>query len=110
MKSLKDNFNIDSEKLFIVIEGDRKLDVFLVKIGGKGFFVKDIEIVFLDERVSVVVYSMKDVFYELSEEFEIIVIIEREDIRDVFILKDNILFKELKKGVKIGISSIRRVV
>lgn len=108
MKSLKDNFNIDSEKLLIVTEGDRKLDVSLAKIGGKGLFVKDIEIALLDERASAAVHSMKDVPYELSEEFEITAITEREDIRDVLISKDNIPFKELKKGAKIGTSSIRR--
>ena len=108
LKSLKDNFNIDSEKLLIVKEGDRKLDVSLAKIGGKGLFVKDIEIALLDERASAAVHSMKDVPYELSEEFEITAITEREDIRDVLISKDNIPFKELKKGAKIGTSSIRR--
>ncbi|AGX44134.1 hydroxymethylbilane synthase [Clostridium saccharobutylicum] len=108
MKSLKDNFNIDSEKLLIVTEGDRKLDVSLAKIGGKGLFVKDIEIALLDERASAAVHSMKDVPYELSEEFEITAITEREDIRDVLISKDNIPFKELKNGAKIGTSSIRR--
>lgn len=108
MKSLKDNFNIDSEKLLIVTEGDRKLDVSLAKIGGKGLFVKDIERALLDERACAAVHSMKDVPYELSEEFEIIAITEREDIRDVLISKDKIPFKELKKGAKIGTSSIRR--
>lgn len=108
MKSLKEKFNIDSEKLLIVTEGDRKLDVSLDKIGGKGLFVKDIEIALLDKRADGAVHSMKDVPYELSEEFEIAAITEREDIRDVLISKNNIPFKELRKGAKIGTSSIRR--
>jgi len=108
MKSLKDKFNIDSEKLLIVTEGDRKLDVSLAKIGGKGLFVKDIEIALLEKRADGAVHSMKDVPYELSEEFEIAAITEREDIRDVLISKDNIPFKELRKGAVIGTSSIRR--
>ncbi|WP_160687780.1 hydroxymethylbilane synthase [Clostridium sp. C2-6-12] len=108
MKSLKDQFNIDSEKLLIVTEGDRKLDVSLAKIGGKGLFVKDIELALLDKKASGAVHSMKDVPYELSEEFEIAAITEREDIRDVLISKDNIPFKELRKGAVIGTSSIRR--
>jgi hydroxymethylbilane synthase len=108
MKSLKAKFNIDSEKLLIVTEGDRKLDVSLDKIGGKGLFVKDIEIALLDKRADGAVHSMKDVPYELSEEFEIAAITEREDIRDVLISKNNIPFKELRKGAKIGTSSIRR--
>jgi hydroxymethylbilane synthase len=108
MKSLKDKFNIDSEKLLIVTEGDRKLDVSLAKIGGKGLFVKDIERALLEKRADGAVHSMKDVPYELSEEFEIAAITEREDIRDVLISKDNIPFKELRKGAVIGTSSIRR--
>ena len=108
MKSLKGKFNIDSEKLLIVTEGDRKLDVSLAKIGGKGLFVKDIEIALLEKRADGAVHSMKDVPYELSEEFEIAAITEREDIRDVLISKDNIPFKELRKGAVIGTSSIRR--
>lgn len=108
MKSLKDQFNIDSEKLLIVTEGDRKLDVSLAKIGGKGLFVKDIELALLDKRASGAVHSMKDVPYELSEEFEIAAITEREDIRDALISKENIPFKELRKGAVIGTSSIRR--
>jgi len=108
IKSLKDKFNIDSEKLLIVTEGDRNLDVSLAKIGGKGLFVKDIELALFDKRADGAVHSMKDVPYELSEEFEIAAITEREDIRDVLVSKDNIPFKELRYGAIIGTSSIRR--
>ncbi|BCZ47681.1 porphobilinogen deaminase [Clostridium gelidum] len=108
MKSLKDKFNINSEKLLIVTEGDRNLDVSLAKIGGKGLFVKDIEIALLDKRADGAVHSMKDVPYELNDEFEIASITGREDVRDVLISKDNIPFKELRRGATIGTSSIRR--
>jgi hydroxymethylbilane synthase len=108
INSLKTKFNIDSQKLLIVTEGDRKLDVSLAKIGGKGLFVKDIEIALLDKRADGAVHSMKDVPYELSDEFEIAAITEREDVRDVLISKDSIPFKELRKGAIIGTSSIRR--
>ncbi|AGF55261.1 hydroxymethylbilane synthase [Clostridium saccharoperbutylacetonicum] len=108
MKNLKDKFNINSEKLLIVTEGDRRLDVSLTKIGGKGLFVKDIEVALLEERAHGAVHSMKDVPYELSSEFEIAAITEREDIRDVLISKDNIPFKEMRSGAVIGTSSIRR--
>ncbi|MFT8349738.1 hydroxymethylbilane synthase [Clostridium saccharoperbutylacetonicum] len=108
MKNLKDKFNINSEKLLIVTEGDRRLDVSLTKIGGKGLFVKDIEIALVEERAHGAVHSMKDVPYELSSEFEIAAITEREDIRDVLISKDNVPFKEMRSGAVIGTSSIRR--
>jgi len=108
IKSLKNKFNIDSEKLLIVTEGDRNLDVSLAKIGGKGLFVKDIERALLEKRADGAVHSMKDVPYELSNEFEIAAITEREDIRDALVSKDNISFKELRSGAIIGTSSIRR--
>lgn len=108
MDSIKAKFNIDSEKLLIVTEGDRKLDVSLAKIGGKGLFIKDIEIALLEKRADGAVHSMKDVPYALSSEFEIVAITEREDIRDVLISKNNVPFKELRKGAVIGTSSIRR--
>lgn len=108
MDSLKNKINKESEKLLIVTEGDRKLDVSLNKIGGKGLFVKDIECALLEEKADAAVHSMKDVPYELSSEFEITAIIEREDIRDVLISKDGISFNKLRQGAKIGTSSIRR--
>lgn len=106
--SIKNKFNRECEKLLIVTEGDRKLDVSLNKIGGKGLFVKDIESSLLEGRADAAVHSMKDVPYELSDKFEITAIIEREDIRDVLISKNGVLFNDLKYGAKIGTSSIRR--
>ena len=108
MNMVKNQLDIDSEKLLIVTEGDRKLDISLNKIGGKGLFVKDIEIALLEGRADAAVHSMKDVPYELSSEFEITAIPEREDIRDVLISKNNIEFKKLRHGARIGTSSIRR--
>lgn len=110
MKKLKETCNIDSEKLLIVTEGDRKLDISLNKIGGKGLFVKDIELALLNNSAQAAVHSMKDVPHELREEFEITAVTEREDIRDVFISRKGMLFKELKSGAKIGTSSLRRAI
>lgn len=108
MNQLKEKCNIDSKKLLIVTEGDRNLDVSLNKIGGKGLFVKDIELALLNNSAQGAVHSMKDVPYELSEEFEIAAVTEREDIRDVFISRKGLFFNELKSGAKIGTSSLRR--
>ncbi len=108
MESLKNKLNMESEKLLIVTEGDKKLDIALNKIGGKGLFVKDIERALLENKADAAVHSMKDVPYELSSEFEITAITEREDIRDVLISKNNVPFKKLRHGARIGTSSIRR--
>ncbi len=108
MKKLKEKCNIDSEKLLIVTEGDKKLDISLNKIGGKGLFVKDIELALLNNCAHGAVHSMKDVPHELPEEFEIAAVTERDDVRDVFISRKGMLFKELKSGARIGTSSLRR--
>ena len=85
MKILSDKLNLDSEKLLIVTEGDKRLDVALDKIGGKGLFVKDIERALLEGRAHCAVHSMKDVPYQLEDSFSLISMPDRDDIRDVFV-------------------------
>ncbi|KOF56300.1 porphobilinogen deaminase [Clostridium sp. DMHC 10] len=110
MDLLKKAHGIESEKLLITTEGDKKLNVTLDKIGGKGVFVKEIEIALLEEKAHAAVHSMKDVPYALDPALEIAAIPEREDVRDAVITREGIAFEELKKGAKIGTSSIRRAV
>lgn len=105
---IKAKYNIDSKKLLIVTEGDKRLDVTLDKIGGKGLFVKEIEYALLNKEAHGAVHSMKDVPFELPQDFELAAIPEREDIRDVFVSSNNISFNDLKEGAVIGTSSIRR--
>lgn len=108
MELIKETSNINSKKLLVVTEGDKRLDVTLDKIGGKGLFVKEIENALLNKEAHAAVHSMKDVPFQLPEGFELIAIPEREDIRDVFVSRNNIHFEELKEGAIIGTSSIRR--
>lgn len=108
MKLLKDKVNIDTKKLLVVTEGDKRLDVNLDKIGGKGLFTKDIEIALLDGRAHAAVHSMKDVPYEMGVDFELTAMPEREDVRDVLVCQKGETLKELRKGAIIGTSSIRR--
>ena len=108
MKLLKDKVNMDSKKLLVVTEGDKRLDVTLDKIGGKGLFTKDIEIALLDGRAHDAVLSMKDVPYEMGEDFELVAMPEREDVRDVLVCQNGERLSDLRKGAIIGTSSIRR--
>ncbi len=108
MDMLKEKLNLDGEKVLIETKGDKILDVTLDKIGGKGLFVKEIEIAMLEERADIAVHSMKDVPYDIPEEFEIVAIPVREDVRDAFVAFNNISFYDLPKGARIGTSSIRR--
>ena len=106
MLELKEN--IKAKKLLMLTEGDKRLDVTLDKIGGKGVFTKNIEMALLNGEAHGAVHSMKDVPFELGKEFEIIAIPEREDVRDAFVSREGIKFDEIRKGGKIGTSSIRR--
>ena len=108
MELLKEKENVDSKKLLVMTEGDRRLDVSLNKIGGKGLFVKEIELALLNKEAHGAVHSMKDVPFELPSEFELVAMPEREDIRDAFVSLNGSTLSNLRKGARIGTSSIRR--
>lgn len=107
-KMLENKFNITYKKYLVVTEGDKRLDTSLSKIGGKGLFTKEVELALLNKEADIAVHSMKDVPYDILEDFEIISILKREDKRDVFVSNTNEDFTHLKKNAKIGTSSVRR--
>ena len=108
MKLLKEKSGVDSKKFLVVTEGDKRLDVSLNKICGKGLFTKEIEIALLENKAHAAIHSMKDVPYEMGKHFELIAMPEREDVRDVLVCRNGLRLEELKKGAIIGTSSIRR--
>lgn len=104
------NPGIEVEIKKIKTTGDKILNVPLAKVGGKGLFVKEIEEALFDKKIDIAVHSMKDVPTELPKGLCISAIAKREDPRDVLISKDGARLKELKKGARIGTSSLRRQV
>lgn len=108
IRMLKEKANIDCEKVLIETLGDKRLDVTIDKIGGKGVFVKDIQAALLDGRAHAAVHSMKDVPSEVCDGFELTAIPERGDARDAFISLDGVSFFDLPKGAMVGTSSLRR--
>ena len=108
MAILKEKHKIDAKKLLVVTEGDKRLDVTLDKIGGKGLFVKEIELALLEGKAQGAVHSMKDVPYELAEDFELVAMPEREDVRDVLVCSSGLKLDQLPNRAIIGTSSIRR--
>lgn len=89
-------------------QGDRILDAPLAKIGGKGLFIKELEIAMQDGRADIAVHSMKDVPVELPANFNIHAICERADPRDAFVSNQFSSLQELPAGAVVGTSSLRR--
>ncbi|MGD0278062.1 MAG: hydroxymethylbilane synthase [Smithella sp.] len=92
----------------IKTSGDIMQDVSLIKIGGQGVFVKEIEDALLSKKIDLAVHSMKDVPGETPEELMFAAILTREDIRDVLVSRDNIKLEFMPKGARIGTGSQRR--
>jgi len=88
--------------------GDRILDSPLAMIGGKGLFVKEIEEALARGEIDLAVHSMKDVPTSLPVGMEILSIPAREDPRDALISRDGVSLEKLRKGARIGTSSLRR--
>jgi hydroxymethylbilane synthase len=96
------------ELLPMTTRGDQLLNSPLAQIGGKGLFIKELEVALLDGRADLAVHSMKDVPVEFPEGLELAVICEREDFRDVFVSNQYATLDELPQGAVVGSSSLRR--
>ena len=96
------------ETVPIKTEGDRRQDVPLVQIGGKGLFVKELESALLDDRIDIAVHSMKDVTVNMPEDFCIPVILEREDPRDALVSNHTQSIEDLPQNATVGTCSPRR--
>lgn len=100
--------NLTVELVTMVTKGDVILDTPLAKIGGKGLFVKELELALLEERADIAVHSMKDVPMNFPEGLGLAVICEREDPRDAFVSNRYASLAELPEGAIVGTSSLRR--
>lgn len=100
--------NLTVELVTMVTKGDVILDTPLAKIGGKGLFVKELELALLEERADIAVHSMKDVPMSFPEGLGLAVICEREDPRDAFVSNRYASLAELPEGAIVGTSSLRR--
>ena len=92
----------------MVTRGDVILDTPLAKVGGKGLFVKELELALLENRADIAVHSMKDVPVEFPQGLGLTTICEREDPRDAFVSNHYDSIDALPAGSVIGTSSLRR--
>lgn len=100
--------HLSVELLGLTTQGDKRLDVALSQIGGKGLFVKELEEALLDGRADIAVHSMKDMPMELPDNLCIPVICEREDPRDAFVSNKYRSLMELPGHARVGTASLRR--
>ena len=99
---------IDVEIIGMTTEGDRNKVSPLSQIGGKGVFVKELEVALLENRADIAVHSMKDVPSILPAGLSIEAICQREDPRDALVCNHYTSLADLPAGSKIGSSSLRR--
>jgi len=92
----------------MVTRGDIILDTPLAKVGGKGLFVKELELALLEGRADIAVHSMKDVPVEFPEGLGLVTICERDDPRDAFVSNNFASLDDLPSGSVVGTSSLRR--
>jgi hydroxymethylbilane synthase len=96
------------ELLRLSTRGDQVLDRSLAKVGGKGLFVKELEVALMDGRADLAVHSFKDVPMQLEPQFEIGAVLQREDPRDCLVSPRFGSLEELPAGARVGTSSLRR--
>lgn len=100
--------SIELELITMKTKGDKILDRNLDKIGGKGLFIKELEIALAAEEVDLVVHCVKDMTMDVSEELPVLACSVREDPRDALILPEGVTELDLSKPI--GCSSNRRII
>lgn len=100
--------DLDVELLPMVTEGDRILDRALAEVGGKGLFIKELEVAMFEGRADLAVHSMKDVPAELPAGMTLAVVLERADPHDALVSNRHASIAELPEGARVGTSSLRR--
>ncbi len=96
--------------LGMTTRGDQILDRSLSQVGGKGLFVKELEVALEEGRADLAVHSLKDIPMELPPGFQLACVMEREDPRDAFVSNRYARLANLPPAAVVGTSSLRRSV
>ena len=99
---------LNVELLPMTTRGDRILDRPLASIGGKGLFLKELEVALAERRADIAVHSFKDMPMELDAGFAIGAVLERADAADAFVSVTFARPDELPVHARVGSSSLRR--
>lgn len=98
----------DVKLLGMTTKGDQILDKTLSKIGGKGLFVKELEVAMQEGAAHLAVHSLKDVPMELPKGFVLAAVSSREDPRDAFVSPRYETLESMPAGSVVGTASLRR--
>jgi len=110
VKTLLEGLGCRVTLLGMTTQGDQILDRSLSKVGGKGLFVKELEVALHEGRADIAVHSLKDVPMDMPEGFELACVMEREDPRDAWVSAGYARLEDLPQGAVVGTSSLRRTV
>lgn len=100
--------HLSVELIPITTQGDKILNQPLAKIGGKGLFIKELEIAMLEDKADIAVHSMKDVGVDLPQEFTLAAILERDTPLDALVSNQYDSLETLPLNARIGTCSLRR--
>ena len=103
-------FGLQVGLLGMTTRGDQILDRALSKVGGKGLFVKELEVAIEEGRAHLAVHSLKDMPMHLPDGFVLAAVLQREDPRDAFVSNRFDSLAALPPGAVVGTSSLRRTV
>lgn len=109
VKALLEQQGHQVKLLGMTTRGDQILDRSLSKVGGKGLFVKELEVALEEGHADLAVHSLKDVPMELPEGFSLACVMEREDPRDAWVSSRYASLDDLPQGAVVGTSSLRRM-
>jgi hydroxymethylbilane synthase len=89
-------------------QGDRIVDRSLAQVGGKGLFIKELEVAIAEGRADIAVHSMKDVPSDMPPGMVLAAMLTRADPHDAFVSLRHESFNSLPHGARVGTSSLRR--
>jgi hydroxymethylbilane synthase len=93
----------------LLTQGDRIQDRTLAAIGGKGLFIKELEVAIEELRADIAVHSMKDVPADLPNGLIIAAVLKRADPRDALVTISGVSrLEDLPRNAVVGTSSLRR--
>jgi hydroxymethylbilane synthase len=107
-KRLLAEAGFDSEIITVKTTGDKRQNVSLASIGGKGLFIKELEEALTRREIDIAVHSLKDVPSFIPPQFTLAAFLKRADPRDAWLQPDGTAIVEMPAGATIGTSAPRR--